>query len=467
MAARDLTRGSIRAHLLRMAAFMLLTMLVQTLYSLIDIFWVGRLGRDAVAAVAVGSNLMLALMAVAQTLAVGAAALISQAAGRKDMDEARRLFTQSQSLSIGFAVIFLVLAYGVHGIYSDALAGNAAVAALTREFLLPFIPALALQIPMFVLSAALRGVGDVRTSSIAQLATVVLNIVLAPVLIFGWGSGHPLGVGGAALATLISVVVGMLGLLLHVIYRTSFFASGRGAWRPVPRLWSRMVRIGLPSGLEMALMAFYFGFIMAMLQRFGSAPQAAFGVGMRVLQVGMMPAMAVTFAAAAIVGQNYGARRPARVREAYAQTLKLNLLAAAVFCIAFHLAPETLIGLFSTDPQVLQYGAQFLRWISWNLMAMAAVMACGGVFSGLGNTVPSLLGSTVRVAGITVAALLLSDLPAFAPYWLWALSVCASLVQLAINLLLLRRELARRLQPVEAALAADARNAVAAQTHLP
>src|SRR3546814_2164063 len=82
-----------------MSGFMLLTMIVQTLYGLIDIFWVGHLGRDAVPAVALGSNLMLALMAVAQTLAVGAAALISQAAGRKDMDEARRLFTQSQCLS--------------------------------------------------------------------------------------------------------------------------------------------------------------------------------------------------------------------------------------------------------------------------------------------------------------------------------------------------------------------------------
>ncbi|HEY9546361.1 MAG TPA: MATE family efflux transporter [Solimonas sp.] len=448
MAARDLTSGPIRTHLLRMSGFMLLTMIVQTLYGLIDIFWVGHLGRDAVAAVALGSNLMLALMAVAQTLAVGAAALISQAAGRKDMDEARRLFTQSQGLAVLLAIAFLLLMFAVRGIYSDGLAGNAEVAKLTRAFLLPFVPAMALQIPMFVLSAALRGVGDVRTASIAQLVTVALNMVLAPVLIFGWGSGHPLGVAGASLATLISVAIGVIGLLAHVLRRTHFLIADRRAWRPEPRSWSRMVRIGIPSGLEMGLMAFYMGFVMAMLQDFGSAPQAAFGIGMRVLQLGMMPGMAITFATAAIVGQNFGARQPMRVREAFAQALRLNLLSAGVFCVLFHLGPEWLIGPFSDDPEVLFYGAQFLRWISWNLLAMAAVMSCSGVFSGLGNTMPSLVGSTVRIVGITAAGVWLSGDPRFAPVWLWALSICASLVQLSINLLLLRREMRRRLTPL-------------------
>src|SRR3546814_10074201 len=98
-------------------------------------------------------------------------------------------------------------------------------------------------------------------------------MVLAPVLIFGWGSGHPLGVAGASLATLISVAIGVIGLLAHVLRRTHFLIADRRAWRPEPRSWSRMVRIGIPSGLEMGLMAFYMGFVMAMLQDFGSAPQ--------------------------------------------------------------------------------------------------------------------------------------------------------------------------------------------------
>ncbi|WP_028079562.1 MATE family efflux transporter [Solimonas soli] len=445
MAARDLTSGSIRAHLLKMSAFMLLTMLVQTAYSLIDIFWVGRLGRDAVAAVALGSNLMVMLMAVAQTLAVGTAALIAQAAGRRDHDEARQLFTQSQLLSLIVGVAFVAVAGLLHGRYADGLSGNAQTARLAREFLVPFIVAMGLQIPMFVISAALRGLGDVRTSSIAQLVTVILNIVLAPVLIFGWGSGRPLGVAGAALATLISVGVGMLGLFAYVLRSGRYLASGRAAWRPQWNAWLRMTRIGLPSGVEFALMAFYFAFIMALLQRFGSAPQAAFGVGMRVLQLGMMPAMAVTFATAAIVGQNFGARQPRRVRQAFDQALRLNLVSVGVFCLAFHLAPEWLIRPFSNDAEVIAYGAEFLRWISWNLLAIGVVFACGGVFSGFGNTLPSLLGSATRIGFIVVAALVLARDARFVPHWLWALSVAGTLLQLAFNVVLLRRELRRKL----------------------
>src|SRR3546814_20237577 len=100
-----------------------------------------------------------------------------------------------------------------------------------------------------------------------------------------------------------------------------------------------------------------------------ASPQAAFGIGMRGLQLGMMPGRAVTCATAAIVGQNFGARQPTRVREAFAQALRLNLLSAGVFCVLFHLGPEWLIGPFSDDPEVLFYGAQFLSWISWNTLA--------------------------------------------------------------------------------------------------
>ncbi|WP_020648842.1 MATE family efflux transporter [Solimonas variicoloris] len=449
MAARDLTGGAVRGHLLRMSGFMLLTMLVQTAYGLIDIFWVGRLGRDAVAAVALGSNLMMALMAVAQTLSVGATALVAQAAGRKDFDEARRLFTQSQLLSALLALLFLVVALALYGPYSDRLAGSAEVARLTREFLVPFIPAMALQIPMFVLSAALRGVGDVRSASFAQLGTVLLNIVLAPVLIFGWGTGRPLGVAGAALTTLIAVLIGMAGLLIHVLRQDRFLDRHAAAWRPQPAVWRRMVRIGLPSGLELGVLAVYFGFIMAMLRSFGAAPQAAFGIGMRVLQFGVMPAMAISFATAAIVGQNFGAGQPGRVRQAFVEALKLNLAAVGLFCLVFQLAPDALMRPFSADPAVIRYGAEFLRWISWNLLAMGVVAACGGVFAGFGNTLPSLFGTVVRFGFIVTVGLLLSAHADFAPVWLWALSIGGTLLQLALNLLLLRCELHRHLLPLE------------------
>ncbi len=442
MAMQDLTRGPVRGHLLRMSGFMLATMLVQSLYSLIDLFWVGRLGPQAIAAVSLGSNLMMAVMAFAQVLAVGVAALVSQAMGRQDKPAVRTMFNQSMLLSVGGGLLFGGTMWAGRGLYADALSGDAETARLMRDFLFWFMPALALQMPAMVLTAALRGVGNVKIASVMQVATVLMNIVLAPILIFGWGIGQPLGVAGAALATLISVALGLAAMLVHVARSGNFFDASATAWRPQLPVWKRMTGIGLPSGIEFALMGLYLICVTALLRPFGSAPQAAFGIGMRFLQLGMMPSMSVCFAAAAIVGQSFGARMPERIAETWKRSMQLSIGGCMIFVLSFHLLPTWLFGLFTADAEVIRHGIEFLRLLSWNLLASGLVFACLGVFSGLGNTRPSLIGSATRVALILIPAAALSHLPGFVPVWIWWLSVFASSVQALMNLWFLRRRLA-------------------------
>jgi putative MATE family efflux protein len=447
----DLTTGPIRGHLLRMSAFMLMSMVVQTLYSLIDLYWVGRLGSQAVAAVSLAGNLMMAVLALTQVLSVGTAAMIAQAAGRKDRESVQRLFNQSQLLTLVLGGSFALVLFALRGVYARALAGDAETARLAKDFLTWFAPAIFLQFPMATLGSALRGVGDVRTASLAQIGSVLLNIVLAPFLIFGWGTGLALGVSGAALATLIAVAAGSGGLLLQVLRKGHHFDLRRAAWRAQPRLWWQIARIGLPSGAEFALMALYFGFIMALLRPFGAGHQAAFGIGMRVLQAGMIPALAVWFSGAAIVGQNFGARRPARVRESFRECLMAGLLGVAPFVLLFHLAPRALLSPFSGDPEVLGAGEEFLRIISWNLVTMGVGVACGAVFAGFGNTLPSLISAGLRVLLIVAPAWWLSRRADFVPRWLWELSAAANALQLLLNLWFVRREMAVRLRPLQAA----------------
>ena len=451
MAMQDLTSGAIRGHLLRMAGFMLMTMLVQTVYGLIDLFWVGHLGREAVAAVSLGSNLMMAVMGVSQVLAVGTSALVAQAMGRKDMVMVQRLFNQAMLVSALMGVLVGGIAFAARHRYAAALSSDATTVALTSQFLAWFAPAMALQIPMMVLSSALRGVGNMRISSIAQMATVLLNIVLAPLLIFGWIGGVPLGVGGAALATLISIVLGFAGMLIHVVRSPHYFSTARDAWRVQLDLWRRIATIGLPSGLELGLMAAYMAAVMGLLQVFGPAQQAGFGVGMRLLQAGMMPSMAMSFAAGAIIGQNYGAGRGDRVREAYWLSLRYTLIGAAFFVLLLHIGPHWLLEPFTDDADVVQAGADFLRLISWNLIGSGIVFACFGVFSGLGDTRPSLISSAVRITLILVPAAWLSHRADFAPLWIWSLSVGATMVQALMNLLFLRRRFAGLKLPVATA----------------
>jgi putative MATE family efflux protein len=445
MAVHDLTIGPIRGHLLRMSAFMLIGMVVQILYSLIDLYWVGRLGKDAVAAVGVASNLQLAVMALTQILAVGVGALVAQAAGRKDHHEVRWYFNQSQLLALVLGFAFGVPVFAARAFYADRIAGDEATAALTRQFLFWFIPALVLQFPLTALASALRGIGDMRPGLVAQLLTVIFNILLAPFLIFGWGTHHPFGVAGASLATLIAITLGSCGLLLHVFRRGGCFDPHPRDWVPKLSLWSRTMRIGLPSGAEFALLALYMMFVMATIRPFGASAQAAFSIGSRLLQAGMMPVMAISFAAAAIAGQNFGARQAHRVRETFYVALKACMGVVGVFFVLFHLIPDTLFHLFARDATVVAVGEEYLRIISWNLLATGLVLACFGIFSGLGNTLPSLLGSATRISLIVVPVWLLSQRADFQLRWIWELSTSATVVQMALNVWLLRREFLKRL----------------------
>jgi putative MATE family efflux protein len=442
---KDLTTGPIRGHLLRTGAFMLASMFVQTAYSLIDLYWVGRLGKDAVAAVTISNNLMLAVLALTQILAVGSGALVAQAMGRKDRAEVRLLFNQSLLLALLLGGAFTAIMLPLREQYSLLLAGDANTAQLAIRFLTFFVPALGLQFPLMTMSAALRGAGDMRTAVVTQAATLILNIVLAPVLIFGWLTGVPLGVTGAALATLAALVIGIGGLFFHIVRKGHHFDPQPSSWRPRLPLWTRLANIGLPSGAEFALLALYLSFVMWVIRPFGASAQAAFGIGQRWLQAGMMPPMAISLAASAIVGQNFGAGQFARVRQAFAQSLLGCMFAAGIFFTLFQAMPHLLFRPFTQDPPVFAFGEEYLGIISWNLMATGVVFACFGVFSGLGNTVPCLLGSAVRITLIAVPVWLLSRHSGFRARWVWELSAAATVVQMLINLWFLRREYSTRL----------------------
>ena len=214
---QDLTQGSLARNVLKMSSFMLVSMVFQTLYFLVDLYFVGRLGRAAVAAVSVSGNLTFLVLAATQTLGVGTTALIAHAVGRRDREQARLLFNQSQVLSLLVGVLFFVVAHGpARTATPAALSADPETARLASDYLAWFIPAMALQFALVATSAALRGTGNFKPGMIIQSATVVINIVLAPLLIFGWaplpadggggrgaglaGGGRP-GRGGADLST--------------------------------------------------------------------------------------------------------------------------------------------------------------------------------------------------------------------------------------------------------------------------
>src|SRR5437762_1927640 len=202
---KDLTKGPVGKHILELSAFIALSTTFQTLYFLADLFFVGRLGREAIAGVGLGGNLTMLVLALTQSLGVGTTSLIAQALGRRDQAHAERVFNQSMALSSLVGLVFGAAVFPGRHAYCRALAADAVTAELGVRYLDWFVPALFLQFPLIAMGAALRGMGDLKVPTVIQVATVLLNIALAPTLMFGWITGHPLGVAGPALASFIAV----------------------------------------------------------------------------------------------------------------------------------------------------------------------------------------------------------------------------------------------------------------------
>ena len=437
---QDLTQGSISNHLFKTASFMLVTMVFQTLYFLVDLYWVGRLGKEAVAGVGVAGNLTFIVLAISQMLGVGTTTLVSHAAGQRNHERALLVFNQSQLLSMIVGALFLVIAMIFRTDYANALSADAATAALAASYLLWFLPAMGLQFAIVAMGAALRGIGNFKPGMVVQTTTVILNIVLAPVLMFGWGTGRPMGVAGTALATLIAVVVGVIWLGTYFVGKDAYLKFLRRDMRPQLNLWSGILKIGLPAGAEFALMAVYLMIVYTVARPFGAAAQAGFGIGMRIVQALFMPVVALGFAVAPVAGQNFGARLATRVKAVFKTASMMAASFMFLAAVACNIAPAALIRIFSDDPAVVAVGDEYLRIISWNFIASGLVFVTSSMFQAMGNTIPALLASISRLVIIGIPVVLLSRLPGFELRWIWYLSVMAILMQLGIILLFLRRE---------------------------
>jgi Na+-driven multidrug efflux pump len=307
------------------------------------------------------------------------------------------------------------------------------------------MPALALQFAMLAMASALRGIGIVTPTMAVQVLTVIINVVLAPVLIVGWGTGCALGVKGAGLASSLAVAIGVVTLWAYFRQAGNYLTLNRRQWRPQIEPWKRILSVGLPAGGEFAIMFAYMAAIYYAIGVFGPAAQAGFSIGSRVLGLIQVPAMAIAFTAAPIIGQNFGARNGGRVRAAVGNVL---IAATAVMVIATAVTqwqPELLLQGFTQDKATISEGALFLKMISLNLVAQGLIFACSSAFQGLGNTRPQLISSTVRLITYVIPTLWLSARSGFRVEQIWYLSIATTTMQALLSLWLLSRELGKRL----------------------
>ncbi|MGN1290908.1 MAG: MATE family efflux transporter, partial [Bradyrhizobium sp.] len=409
--------------------------------------FVAGLGEAAIAGVAAAGNAGFLVNALMQVLGVGTVALIAHAVGRTDRADANLVFNQSIVLSVLCVLLTLGAGAVLSRPYMRAVAADQATVDAGTTYLLWFMPALALQFLIQVMASALRATGIVRPSMLVQAVAVIINIALAPVLIAGWGTGHAFGVAGAGLASSIAVLIGVLMLFAYFRKLERYVGFDPAQWRPQLGQWTRIFNVGLPAGGEFALIFAWMGVIYYVLRDFGPAAQAGFGIGTRVLGLIQMPALAVALAAGPIAGQNFGAGNAGRVRETFIKAVSIGTVVMIAITILEQWKPGLLLDGFSNDRETMAVAAQFLHFVSMNLVAQWLVFTCNSMFQGLGNTRPVLLSSFVRLFAYAVPVIWLSTRPGFRIEHVWYLSILSTWLQAGLSLWLLRREFSRRLAP--------------------
>lgn len=428
-------------------------MIFQTLYYLVDLYFVARLGGTAIAGVSAAGSIAFIVMALTQVLGVGTMVLISHAAGRKDQADANLIYNQSLAMAAVCGALTLVLGFALARLYLGTVTADAATLDASVEYLKWFMPGMGLQFALVSMGSALRGTGIAKPTMIVQMVSVLLNAALAPVLIAGVGTGRPMGVAGAGLASTIAIAAGVTLMVVYFERLEKYVRYERALIRPRLAVWNRVLKVGLPAGGEFALLFLYGAVVYYCTRVFGPDAQAGFGVGSRVMQAVFLPAMAVAFAAAPVAGQNFGAGRHDRTRRTFFVATMIGSAIMLVLTLLVQLEAERMVGFFAQDAAVASVASTFLHFISINFIASGVIFTCSSMFQALGNTVPSVVSSASRLVTFAVPAMYMSMRPGFELRHLWTLSVLTTTGQVLVSLVLLRREFRRRLATSAAPLA--------------
>lgn len=407
----------------------MLSMGLTTLYSLVDAFWVGRLGPTALAALAPAHFASWILWAIGSILEVGVPSLVARAVGAGDGARAARAAGAGLQVAAILGALSAVVAVPFAGaIFGFVDASSEATRAGTAYLRILLLGGGALFFFMGC-EAILRAAGDTRTPMYFSVGSLVLNGILDPFLIHGWGPFPHWGVPGAAAATVISQVVGAIA---YVIY----LRTGRARLTPGPRdlrelrpdLWARILRIGVPGGVNAALYVVVYVMLAKVAAGLGDVPLAVLGLGNRLESINYLIATGFSVAASTLVGQALGTGDVDRARRAG----WVASVQAAAFCgavgIVFVLIPEALMGIFSDDPATIAEGARFLRILSVCQLWMGVESAIFGGFTGAGATAgPVAISSTISLLRIPGAILVVSHLGMGATGIWWLLSATCAL----------------------------------------
>ncbi len=384
--ARDYTEGSIGQALLLLAVPMVLEMVMESVFAVVDVYWVASLGAPAVAAVGLTESVLSLMYAVAMGLSMGATALVARRVGEKDRDGAARAAVQAMAVALVASLPFAVV--GVF--YSDGLlalmGADAETAAVGAGYMAWMLGGNAVIMLLFVLNAVFRGAGDAAIAMRVLWLANGINLVLDPALIFGWGPFPELGVTGAAVATTTGRGVAVLVQVAVLLRGGKHIRVLADHVRVRLDVMGRLVRTSLGGIAQFAVATTSWVFLVRIVAEFGAEALAGYTIAIRIFLFTLLPAWGLSNAAATLVGQNLGAGRPERAERSVWIAGTVTMFVLAAVSVAYVVGDEALVRLFADEPSVVAVGAECLRVIAYGYVIFAWAMVLPQAFNGAGDT---------------------------------------------------------------------------------
>lgn len=384
---RDFTTGSIGLAIFLLSVPMILEMVMESLFAIVDIYFVAKLGADAIAVVGITEALMAIVYAVAFGLAIGATATIARRIGEKDKEGAAKTAAHVLYLglivSISMSIIGLIFAPQLLTI----LGGGPQVVAQGTPFARIMLGGNAVVVFIFLLNAIFRGAGDAAVAMRVLWLANGLNIILDPLFIFGIGFFPELGVTGAAVATTIGRGIGVLYAAWNLFKPSGRITIEKKHWKFDPKLLWKLVKLSATAVIQFTIGTASWSVLVRVVAGFGSEAIAGYVIGMRVILFALLPALGLSNAAATLVGQNLGAEKPERAEKSVWKAAFFNAAVYAAIGLIFVFFANEIVGFFTTEPRVLIYGTNCLRIASYGFVFYGFGMVIETAFNGAGDTI--------------------------------------------------------------------------------
>ncbi len=425
----ELTEGDLLRGLLIVAAPIVAGNVLQSGLELVDLFFVGRLGKEAIAGVAMSTSVVMVLMTIIIGIVTANTAFVSRHYGAKEFDTAAKGVSHTLILGLVFSIVLSIVGILFAEDLLLLLGAEPSVAQLGASYLKVLFTGSVTLVELWVINSSFQSCGDATTPMLLVVLANFLNIVLDPLLIFGYGAVPACGVAGAAYATVISRSVAFtVAFALLLSGRSPIPFSLRTRFE-LPLAW-RLIRVAVPNSVQSGLRSVTFLAMMAIVAVFGTTALSAYGIVGRLELVALMPGFGIATATAVIVGQNLGARRPERAEAGVRLSALMNGGFMALVGAVFYFAGPAIIEVFDPSGASTTIGVSYMQTVApfYVLLAVAIILAFA--LNGAGDTKKPMYATLVSMALFQIPlACILPGLLGVGIFGVWLAVVCGTILQ--------------------------------------